>query len=287
MLARLGVIALVFGLTPVMGLQAQENEPELEIQPKAAQEESSGQSTVEPAPVKPPVPLPANEASAEHDDGSAPDTQDEPQQIPGIILGDGWAQWAMALTGLGALLVSVWAVRLLKATLKETREAVRAADDAVTVTQKIGTEQLRAYLAVKTAHIVFDDDINVARITLRNFGQTPAYNVRACFFRSDERLDEGEKFREEEFTYLGTVPPNGEICKDMPSDEFRAPNIVSDVILMLSGDRAGGEDEIFFWVVGKIVYQDAFGRECTEFSEYKAIRHNGTPTLAICRNESS
>ena len=287
MSARHWIIALVFGLALTAGLQAQENEAEPKIQPETTHEQAPEQPAVEPAPVEPTLSLPANEARSEHNQGTPTDSNEEPYQYPSTILGDGWAQWAMVVLSFFALCVSAWAVWLLKDTLKATRDAVRAADDAVTVTQKIGAEQLRAYLAVENAHIVFDEDVNVARITLRNFGQTPAYNVRACFFRSDERPDEDEEFREEEFTYLGTVPPNGTVCKDMPSDEFRAPDIVSDVILMLSGGRKSGGDEVFFWVLGKIIYEDAFGRKCAEFSEHKAIRHNGVPTLAICRNESS
>lgn len=270
-----------------MGLKAQENKNNPEIQPNTAQEQTADQPTVDPTPIKPAIPTPTDEASAKHDRGGTKDGDENPKQYPDVILGDGWAQWAMVGTSVLALAVSAWAVWLLKKTLHATREAVRAADDAVTVTQKIGTEQLRAYLSVESAHIIFDEAVNVVRITLKNFGQTPAYNVRACFFRTDERPEVNVIFPDEGFSYLGSIPPNGEICKDMPSDEFRAPNIISDVIMLLPGKRTMGESDPFFWVVGKVLYQDAFGRDRVEFSEYRAVLHNGTPTMAICRNESS
>ena len=178
MSTRLGIVAIAIGLASSMTLQAQENKPEPEIQPDATQEQPAEQPAVEPPPVEPTIPLPANEASAEHDESSAKDTQNKPQQIPSIVLGDGWAQWAMALTGLGALLVSIWAVRLLKATLKETRDAVRAADDAVGVTREIGEAQTRAYLSLEEVKALVDerDGINFA-VTIRNLGNTPARDV--------------------------------------------------------------------------------------------------------------
>lgn len=189
MLARLGVIALVFGLTLVTGLQAQENETEPEIDPEAAQEQPAKQPPIEPAPVEPSLTTPTDEPRPEHDGGSTEDGDDNPQQDPNIIFGDGWAQWAMVATSVLALGVSAWAVWLLKDTLKATRQAVRAADDAVEVQEKFGRLHTKGYLSLDRVNFTFryrgNDIVQVAaQIHVANFGNTPVRIIshqEACF----------------------------------------------------------------------------------------------------------
>lgn len=94
-----------------------------------------------------------------------------------LILGDGWAQWAMALTGLLALILSAWAVWLLKRTLDATRAAVKSADDAVEVTRELGEAQIRAYLSCRSAKYKFDKNGVFASVEIANTGQSPASAV--------------------------------------------------------------------------------------------------------------
>lgn len=184
--ARLGVIALVFGLTLAAPLNAQENVSHPEGHPASAQEQSADKPAVEPSPVEPAVTFPANEASVEHNQGASTDINEDPYQYPDIILGDGWAQWAMAILSLFALGVSAWAVWLLRDTLKATREAVRAADDAVDVTREMGQRQIRAYISIVYCKVQRHPDKGIATITITfaNRGQTPAFKTQAVVARS-------------------------------------------------------------------------------------------------------
>ena len=188
MLARLGVIALVFGLTFPSELQAQENKTDPEIQPEATHE----QPAVEPAPVESPVSTPANETRTEHKQDIPADRNKEPYDYPRTNVGDGWAQWAMVVLSFFTLCVSVCAVLLLKNTLKATRDAVRSADDAVGVTRDIGEKQIRACLSVVDGGITTIDKTQTSCgffITAKNSGQSPAFNV-STHYKFSTKFDE-------------------------------------------------------------------------------------------------
>src|SRR6056297_983533 len=141
------IIALVFGLTLVASLKAQENEADPEIEPETTQE----QPAIEPAPVEPAIPSPTNEASAEHDGGSAEHNYKKPQHDPYIVFGDGWAQWAMALLALVGVIISGWAVWLLKRTLNETVRAVSEGEKATSAS-------LEAANAAREANQIMRDE---------------------------------------------------------------------------------------------------------------------------------
>ena len=89
--------------------------------------------------------------------------------------------WLSIITLVGVLFVG-W-------TLKETRKAVKAADDAVRVTRDIGEKQVRAYLhaefiEVRTESVANDDGSNIrfsAKIYVINSGATPAYGLEVLY----------------------------------------------------------------------------------------------------------
>mgnify|MGYP005862363751 CR=1 FL=1 len=256
MLGSRWIIAVALGLVSSLALQAQENKPEPKIQPDATQE----QPAVEPLPVKPTIPLPTDEASAEHDESGAKDTQSKPQQVPSIVLGDGWAQWAMALTGLGALLVSIWAVRLLKATLKETRDAVRAADAAVGVTREIGEAQARAYLSIQDIEVsgLTGQSSALVKFKIRNTGMTPARNLVWCgnAFVTDTFL-RSEKARPESLApelYKNEIGAQAEKLAEIGASGTRGMNtrITNDQITRIIMHQA----HLFCLI--EIVYSDVF-----------------------------
>ncbi|MEQ8399320.1 MAG: hypothetical protein RIC85_05370 [Gammaproteobacteria bacterium] len=106
---------------------------------------------------------------------------------------DSIAQWLMMLASLAATGISLWAVCLLRDTLKATRHTIRVAARAnevataankaayasVAVTQDTAIRQLRAYIVVETAS---DGVVEVGQhvrvpMKLRNLGQTPAKNA--------------------------------------------------------------------------------------------------------------
>nr|MBF0681506.1 hypothetical protein [Pseudomonas sp.] len=84
----------------------------------------------------------------------------------------------MAAFSVVATLASVFAVVLLKDTLAATREAVRAADDAVKVTRVLGQAQVRAYLNCVGGDYTFGDDFISIQVHLTNSGQSPAPSCR-------------------------------------------------------------------------------------------------------------
>lgn len=106
------------------------------------------------------------------------------------------AQQDMAAWAFGMLIVTVWlsvitlvGVLFVGWTLRETRRAVKAADDAVKVTRDMGEAQTRAYLhaefvKIGTEAFSGEDGSNikfVAEIQVINSGATPAYGVEVFY----------------------------------------------------------------------------------------------------------
>lgn len=113
---------------------------------------------------------------------NAHEESEEPGQKPAwrywterfIVLEDTPAQWLMAVFSIVATVASIYAVLLLRDTLTETRAAVRAADDAVAETRRIGEAQVRAYLACTGAKYRIVNQLCVVTVAIRNSGQSPA-----------------------------------------------------------------------------------------------------------------
>ena len=96
---------------------------------------------------------------------------------------DPFPQWVMATFTIFATGISWLAVIYLKDTLRETRRAVKAADDAVTVTGDIGRAQTRAYLTCVEARLVAPANVTGNRTywiepRIVNSGQSPAMDIR-------------------------------------------------------------------------------------------------------------
>lgn len=86
---------------------------------------------------------------------------------------DTYAQWAMSVLAIAATAISIWAVRLLKATLQATRDAVAVANRTADDAKRIGRAQVRAYLSCAGGTIHFDDEGFWAQICVKNNGQSP------------------------------------------------------------------------------------------------------------------
>lgn len=95
------------------------------------------------------------------------------------------AQQDMAVWALGMLIVTIWlsvitlvGVLFVGWTLRETRRAVKAADDAVKVTREIGIAQISPYLSIVHASAFIDERNGICfTVQVKNSGQTPAKNV--------------------------------------------------------------------------------------------------------------
>lgn len=92
---------------------------------------------------------------------------------------DTYAQWIAALSALFGIGVSTWAVWLVRRTLNANTEAVGEARTANEIAGRSNEAQLRAYVSVSSIEIIqtsggYQPNI---RVKIKNFGQTPAYNL--------------------------------------------------------------------------------------------------------------
>lgn len=91
---------------------------------------------------------------------------------------DTFAQWIAAVAAIGSVGVSIWAVGLVRKSLKETRRATDAALVAYRDTREIGEAQARAYLGcIDAEYRVFKDRVEVW-VRIKNHGNSPATNIR-------------------------------------------------------------------------------------------------------------
>jgi hypothetical protein len=91
-----------------------------------------------------------------------------------------WAEgmlWATLFVGFLTISITGLGVYWVRETLVETRKAVKAADDAVSVTREIGEAQVRAYLSVTGGSFSVRLGSAHYHIKIKNVGQSPARNV--------------------------------------------------------------------------------------------------------------
>ncbi len=192
-------VALGLALTLSIAGGVQEVAPQDEI-PQQPAEEPAEEPAVEPpsgaAEVHPAEPA-AESAEPEESDAVQEQAGEEPlvREGPhGILWGDGTAQWLMALAAFASVGVSIWAVALLRGTLKATKDALtkadkataaanRAADAAVAANEgfaEASKRELRAYLKVDSSNGVVEPDKPAwFEFVIKNYGKTPANNVAA------------------------------------------------------------------------------------------------------------
>lgn len=95
-----------------------------------------------------------------------------------------YARWSTIFVAIGTALL-FW-------TLWVTRAANRAAYDAVTATREIGEIQTRAYLSITSGTIEYRiDEWPIATLTVRNSGNSPAYDVQLIFVAKGPGGDAG------------------------------------------------------------------------------------------------
>lgn len=98
------------------------------------------------------------------------------------------AQWGMSLMAVIATFASIYAVFLLRGTLDATRQTLAASQNSVQATQKVGAQQVRAFLYIHKviANIVVKEYggghpnryFLVINLMMDNGGQSPATKVR-------------------------------------------------------------------------------------------------------------
>ena len=106
-----------------------------------------------------------------------------------------WAEstmWATWLVGSATVIVAALGAWWVRDTLVETRNAVKAANDAVAETRRIGEAQVRAYLSVTAAPIPaipYADTVQTFEIEIKNNGQSAARNVRVVAIAEMAMID--------------------------------------------------------------------------------------------------
>jgi len=86
-------------------------------------------------------------------------------------------QWAMAGLSALATLFSIWAVFIVRDTLKESRSAVKAANESVAIAQRIGQAQVRAYLQISGGTYTAYTGMTRFHFNIENTGSSPARSV--------------------------------------------------------------------------------------------------------------
>ncbi len=168
---------------------------------------------------------------------------------------DSLAQWLMAAFSVVATAVSVWAVRLLRETLKATREAVRSTDAAIQASQEIGQIQLRSYVWVHSTELsgFAAGQIPNVKVGVKNYGQTPAFITSHHGF-----------IHFSGFPLAGPLPylnvpitsatPLGPGREDFVSLNLGAPLLQGDINRLAVGNSV-------LHVYGRLRYKDIYGKD--------------------------
>lgn len=160
----------------------------------------------------------------------------------------------LVLATIGLFISGERNVEVARESANAARRSAEAAKNAVELSDKTAERQLRAYVYIKDATMIHggDNEVWEADITLRNFGQTPAYEVTSpCSFFPTMKA---EKYTfKEPPKDLVLVPsdmgPGQELHILVASDKPVAP---ADAALFRRGDAV-------IFVYGSVKYRDAFG----------------------------
>lgn len=152
---------------------------------------------------------------------------------------------------------------------KATRDSVRAIEAQAAIMQDTAKRQLRAYMCVSAGMVVFKwPGFPEAQITIRNFGQSPAYDVRHWI----HTWLEGYPLK----VTLPTPPPEFQMSKGLipPTGEEviisgAKPPMASNLI------RIFGTPQCTLYVYGEIRYRDIFGRDW--YTRYRLIYGGSEP----------
>jgi hypothetical protein len=199
-----------------------------------------------------------------------------------------WAKYMLYIAG-GEIIVTLTGVVLVLFTLIYTRDAARAARDAVDETRRIGEAQTRAYVSIEGSEVSnFGNGVRPSVTTvIKNTGQTPAYDLKVHTMIG-----------------IGPLPYPGGALPDMPPPDplgstsnlgpgvqrrntVTKDNPVTDQEFI---DICEGREAIF--VIGRVEYSDAFGiARFTNFfflySQRSVIRGDGGMETCVDGNEAN
>jgi hypothetical protein len=170
----------------------------------------------------------------------------------------------LLLTGAGIHFVRQ-TLRASQAAVAEAKAATKAATDAVEVTRSIGEAQIRAYVSIDSAHILFEDiraltagdPIGIikkakAHVTYKNNGQTPAQRVRAVMHMEVHPHPVLTAFHEYSFRSDASVFTIGAGSDSLQPHEM---SLTAEQAEFITNRHHA------IYVYGRIEYDDIFGRK--------------------------
>lgn len=260
---RDGAIALGLGVTFVavvlIGLWGYrtENTPHPPSDPKTAQEQPANEASEQPGAVAPAV-APSDPATQNHNSQRAADSSNKPGDQ--LWWGDGLAQWGMAVTGLISLVVSGWAVWLVRETLTINKSAL-----------SIARLDRRAWVKIKgvrldpgSPHVRVQGDrvLVMVQMEVENVGETPAREVAYNFslvmlpgtwgteaIRNEHERLVGARFQGE-LLFPGEFIPFEEVSYGVARDTREARSVVDEAIRKRAGFSAFVVAEVSYLVSG-------------------------------------
>jgi hypothetical protein len=209
-------------------------------------------------------PKPENSRAANEEGQKSPDEGVKQAVYFGVFTpSDTLAQWIAAVAALGSVGVSIWAVRLVSRSLKETRKATSTAITSNRIAREIGEAQARAYIQVRQIAFHFNAKTKVLKISgfVENSGQTPARetSIAIAFFFGWDPFPEGihkyngaEKPMSKMSIATGVAIPLKETATEISADAMDMAQF--------------GEGKI--WCFGVVRYIDVFKRP--QFTRFRA-----------------
>jgi hypothetical protein len=181
-----------------------------------------------------------------------------------IFAEDSAAQWFMAAFAAFATVASVYAVWLLRETLKYTKSTLRqagsttrAAWQTVRETKRIGEAQVRAYVSALGAEFATDHDLFWCKVILKNAGQSPAFDVKMTGDISFMRERKGEDGRRE-FFRVDSKPSEGRAGTIEAGSEGELYMLWSHTDMEHFGELSGRRS---FTIAGHVSWIDVFDEE--------------------------
>ncbi|WP_139350590.1 hypothetical protein [Rhodanobacter sp. B04] len=187
----------------------------------------------------------------------------------------GWATFAMAFITLALVIGTGFLARY---TFNLWKITGKLSTDAQATSQR----QLRAYVHISDVSInsIYAEKKVTAQIPIKNFGQTPAYDVRIWVDICAQEISLTPN--------LSTLIHDGTSARGIlpPGFDFKVPVSSNGVLPQAVYDEiAASKKAIYIW--GRIDYSDTFGRRC--FTKFRLKRTNDGVTpldsfsnLAMC-----
>jgi len=161
------------------------------------------------------------------------------------------------------------------ASVDEARKATRAAEETTAVTRGVAKAQLRAYVCIDWVRREKNEIDNLweVHIRIKNFGQTPAYNMQTWVGKALMNPDDAnfDSYNQLPTMNQGTWPPNHPYVVRMVLNEIQ-----NEVGWMKFTER---KELLYIW--GRVEYVDIFDNKC--FTDFRLSQtFNGAKEFATC-----